>query len=128
MKIIDSSLWIEFYNNSIYSDYISEEFRKTDEIIVPTIIIVEVFKKLLSVINETTALNFIAQMKKCKIVDLNFDISLNSAYLGKEYKLPLADSIIYATALYYNATLFTLDKHFKDLPNVQYFEKIMSQS
>ncbi|MBM2815948.1 MAG: vapC [Ignavibacteria bacterium] len=123
MNVIDSSFWFEYYTESKYSDYISKVLEKMDEVIVPTIVIVEVFKKLLNVTTETNALKFIAQMKKGKLIDLNFDLSLSAAYYGKEHKLPLADSIIYATTLHFNATLYTMDNHFEGLKNVEYFQK-----
>jgi predicted nucleic acid-binding protein len=62
-------------------------------------------------------------MKKGILIPLDFDLSLSAAVSGREFKLPLADSIIYATAMKHNATLYTMDKHFKSLPNVQFYEK-----
>ena len=124
MNLIDTSFWFEFYVESNYSKFIEEVIKQTTQLIIPTITIVEMYKKLINVTDEGNALRFIAQMKKGKIVDLDFDLSLSTAYYGKLYKLPLADSIIYATAMKFNATIYTLDKHFKGLPNVQYFEKL----
>ena len=94
-----------------------------DEIIVPAIIIYEVFKKLLIVTSESNALKFIAQIKKCKIIDIDFDNAINAAHYSKEYKLPMADAIIYATAKKFNAELYTMDSHFVGLDNVKYFKK-----
>jgi len=123
MNVIDSSFWLEYYSDTKYADYISEVLVRMKEVVVPTIVVVEVFKKLITVSDETTAIIFVTQMRKGIIAELNYDLSLDAAYLGKEYKLPLADSIIYATTLKYNATLYTLDKHFKGLKNVQFYEK-----
>ena len=39
------------------------------------------------------------------------------------YPLPLADSLIYATAKRHEATLWTQDEHYKNLPNVRFFPK-----
>jgi predicted nucleic acid-binding protein len=96
---------------------------RMNEVIVPTIVILEVFKKLLQITSESEAIIFIAQMKKGILIPLDFDLSLSAAVYGREFKLPLADSIIYATAMKHNATLYTMDKHFKSLPNVQFYEK-----
>lgn len=123
MNLIDSSFWLEFYGGTKNADYVSEKIQNMSQIIIPTIIIVEVFKKLLIVAGEKDAIKFIAQMKKGNIVELNFEISLNSALYGIKYQLPIADSIIYATAIANNAQIYTLDKHFKDLPNVIFYEK-----
>jgi predicted nucleic acid-binding protein len=60
-------------------------------------------------------------MQTGTIIDLNADLSLAAAHISRKYKLPMADSIIYATALHYSAVLFTCDKHFKDIPGIRYF-------
>ena len=124
MIVIDSSFWLELFAGSEHGkiilnnrDYLAANF------IVPSIVVTEVYKKLLIETNEFTALQFTTQMKIGDVVDLDFDLAINSAQTGKELKLPIADSIIYTTALHNNAILFTIDKHFKDLPNVKYFEK-----
>ena len=73
--------------------------------------------------NESDAIFIITQMEQGKIIDLSKDLALEAALYGKKYKLPLADSIIYATAQKHKATLYKLDKHFEGLQNVKYFEK-----
>ncbi len=93
MNLIDTSFWFEFYSASKCSRHVEDIIKNMDKIIVPTIIIVEMFKKLISVADEDKAFKFIAQMKKGKIVDLDFDLSLDAASFGKEYNLPIADSI-----------------------------------
>ena len=124
MIIIDSSLWIEFFLGSNYGEIIKKNNSfKESNYYVPTIIVREVHKKLTDVFNEELATEYCYHLQNGIIIDLNFNLSLLSSKLSKTYKLPLADSIIYATALKYNATLYTLDKHFEGLPNVQYFQK-----
>ncbi len=124
MIVIDSSFWIELFAGTSFGKIIrdNQDFINGN-FLLPSIIITEVYKKLLIETDSYTALLFTTQMKTGKIVDLDFELALNSAIVGKTYKLPLADSIIYATALEHSAILFTLDKHFKDLPKVRYFEK-----
>lgn len=124
MIVIDSSFWLELFAGTEYgkiindnNDYLNGNF------IVPTIIITEVYKKLLGETNNYTALIYTTQMKVGKIVDLDFDLALNSAQMSTVYKLPIADSIIYSTTIQFDATLLTLDKHFDGLPNVNYFKK-----
>ena len=63
-------------------------------------------------------------MQTATVIDLNFSLSLDAADVSRKYKLAMADSIIYATALKYSAVIYSSDKHFKDLPNVRYFHKI----
>jgi predicted nucleic acid-binding protein len=63
-------------------------------------------------------------MKQAKIIDLSDELSLSAARISKNHKLPMADSIIYATNLKYNCILWTQDRHFEGLKYVNYFEKI----
>jgi len=92
--------------------------------IVPTITIYEVFKKLLIETSEDEALFAIAHMRQGKIIELSDELSLSAAKISKDHKIPMADSIIYATNLKYNGVLWTQDKHFKGMNSVNYFEKI----
>ncbi len=124
MIVIDSSFWLELFEGSEYGKIINEnqDFINAN-FLVPSITVIEVYKKLLIERDSSIALIFATQMKNGKVIDLDFELSLFAAQNGKKYNLPLADSIIYATTIEHNATLYTLDKHFKDLPNVQYYQK-----
>jgi len=123
MNIIDSSLWLEYFADTEAGNVISEIIENTDELIIPTITIYEVFKKLLFERNEDDALFAIAHMRQGKIIELTDELSLFAAKIGKDYKLPLADSIIYATNVNFNCILWTQDKHFMGLESVNYLEK-----
>jgi predicted nucleic acid-binding protein len=124
MIVIDSSFWIELFAGSDLGKIIknNEDYLNAN-FILPSIIATEVYKKLLFETDEYTALLFTTQMKVGKVIDLSFELALISAQIGKNLKLPIADSIIYSTALQHNATLYTLDKHFVGLKNVEYFQK-----
>jgi toxin FitB len=67
-------------------------------------------------------------MRLSKIIDLNFEIAINSAKLSQDYKIPLADSVILATANYYNATIYTQDSHFKYIKGVKFIKKTKNKS
>ena len=123
MNIIDSSLWLEYFADTEAGDIISEIMENTNELIVPTIIIYEVFKKLLFERSEDDAIFAVAHMRQGKIVELNDELALFAAKIGKDYKLPMADSIIYATNVNFKSVLWTQDKHFIGLESVNYFEK-----
>jgi len=123
MNIIDSSLWLEYFADTEAGNSISEIVENTNQLLVPTITIYEVFKKLLFERNEDDALLAIAHMRQGKIIGLNDELSLFAAKIGKDYKLPMADSIIYATNVKFNCILWTQDKHFMNLESVHYFEK-----
>jgi toxin FitB len=123
MNIVDSSCWLEYFAGSTVGDKVSAVIEAEKELIVPTITLYEVFKKLLIEVDEDSALLAVAHMKQGWVTELDPDLAIYAAKVGKECKLAMADSIIYATAKKYDATLWTQDKHFKGLENVKYFEK-----
>lgn len=124
MNIIDSSCWLEFFAGTATGNKVSAVIEDTASLFVPSITLYEVFKKLLIETDEDKALLAVAHMKQGKVITLDSDIAINAARLGSEHKLPMADSIIYATTKKFNCVLWTQDKHFKDLPSVKYFEKM----
>lgn len=124
MIVVDSSFWIEYFLGSELGRIIKENNDfKNNRFYVPTIVIYEVYKKLLHEFNMDLASDYISNLQTGIVINLDMNLSIASARLGKENKLPLADSIIYATAQKFNADLYTMDQHFKDLPGVKYFEK-----
>ena len=123
MNIVDSSCWLEYFAGSRVGDEVSSVIEDTDHLLVPSIIVYEVFKKLILELDEDKAIYAIAHMKQGRIVNLDTDLAIYAAKIGKDNKLAMADSIIYAITKKYNALLWTQDKHFKDLKSVKYFEK-----
>ena len=123
MIVIDSSFWIEFFIGTKNGAKIISLLENEDEILVPAIVITEVYKKFLNDSTIEIATSILRKLSTFKIVTFDYELSVLSATLSKEYKLPLADSIIYATAMKHNAEIYTFDKHFENLPNVKYFQK-----
>ena len=123
MNIVDSSCWLEFFSGSTVGEKVSSIIISTKDLLVPSITLYEVFKKILIEIDEDSGLLAVAHMKQGNVIELDSDLAIYAAKIGKEYQLALADSIIYAVTKKYNATLWTQDKHFKNLDNVKYFQK-----
>ena len=123
MNVIDSSCWLEYFAGSQVGEIVSSEIENIESIYVPTITLYEVFKKILVELDEDKALFAVAHMKQGNVVELDSDLAIFAAKIGIQYKLPLADSIIYATSRKFNCLLWTQDKHFNGLPSVRYFEK-----
>jgi predicted nucleic acid-binding protein len=123
VNIVDSSLWLEYFAGTAAGGRVSAQIRDTASLIVPTIILYEVFKKLLIETDEGSALFAVAHMKQGTVIDLNSELAFAAAKVSKDTHLPMADSIIYATALRHNATLWTQDKHFAGLESVRYLKK-----
>lgn len=118
-NVVDSSAWLEYFADSDRADVFEAAILDEENLIVPVITVYEVFKKVLREQGESQAFQIACQMQNGTTVDLNLSLALGAA----KHSLPLADSIIYATTLHYQATLWTQDQHFADLPNVKYFAK-----
>lgn len=123
MNVVDSSGWLEYFADGSNAVVFAPVIEKTKDLIVPTLCITEVFKKVLKEQGENMALEAIALMQQGKVVDLTLPIAINAAKIGYELKIPLADSIVYATAQHYQAILWTQDCDFHGLKNVKYIQK-----
>lgn len=122
MNVIDSSGWLEYFINGRNAAFFAPAIEKPEKVLVPTISLFEVFKRILIARNRDDALEAVALMKEGRVVDLDDSLALVAAELSYELKLPLADSIILATARAHQATLWTQDAHFKGLKGVKYIE------
>lgn len=123
MNVIDSSGWLEYFINGSNAGFFARVIENVDEVLVPTISLFEVFKRVLIEKNRNDALEAVAIMKDGQVVDLDDSLALVAGELSYELKLPMADSIILATARANNATLWTQDAHFKGMDGVKYIEK-----
>lgn len=118
--VLDSSAWIEYFTNGKQADVFAEMIEFGDYV-VPSITIYEVYKKFLTLYDETEALNATAHMQKGKVVELTEYLAVWAAKLSKDFKLPMADSIILATAYSTGSIVWTLDADFKGVEGVNYF-------
>ena len=123
MNIVDSSGWLEFFSDGPNADHFAQPLSDRDNLLVPTIILHEVFKVVLRERGENDALQAAALLRQGDIVALTEDISLSAARLSILHKLPMADSIILATARAREATIWTQDEHFNGLDKVKFFSK-----
>lgn len=123
MNVVDSSCWLEYLMDTDIGTAVASVIENPDELVVPTITLYEVYKILLAEKGEEYALDVVSYMQTGTVIELNAGISLSAAEISRKYKLPMADSIIYATSLHYSAIIFSCDKHFKDFPDIQYFPK-----
>lgn len=122
MNLVDSVGWIEFFTEGPLSkDYLSY-LRDTPNLLTPTVVLYEVYKKVKSERTEEEALVAAAQISKTKIVALTQEIALSAADVSLRYGLPMADAIVYATALSESAQVVTSDIHFKGLAGVVFLE------
>lgn len=123
MNVVDSSGWIEYFTAGPNSGFFAGAIEKVDELIVPALAICEVFKWVSRERGETQALKAVAHMQLGEVVELDSGLAIYAARLSLQSKLPLADSIVYATARAREATLWTQDDDFEGLANVKYIAK-----
>jgi PIN domain nuclease of toxin-antitoxin system len=123
MNIVDSSLWIEYFLENNIDQTVIDTVKDTDNLSVPVISLYEVYKKFLSIGDNKKAQIAVDIMQNASVIGLNPELAILAAQLGKQHKLPMADSIIYATAVLHNAELYTQDAHFENPDRVHYFSK-----
>lgn len=120
--ILDSSAWIAYFTNEKSADLFAEIVESQDYV-VPSITLYEVYKKFLTLYDETTAITVISHMQKGRVVELTEYMAIWASKLSKDLNLPMADSIILATAYATNSRLWTLDADFKRIEGVHYCGK-----
>ncbi len=120
MNVVDTSGWLEFFAGGKNAKKFSNPIKKAKELVVPTICIYEIAKVILRESDEDHLLQALAAIQEAQIVELSSSISIAAAKISLRHRLPMADSIIYATAKRFNATVWTQDIDFKDLPGVNY--------
>ncbi len=123
MNVVDSSGWLEYFANGANAGFFAPAVEDVNKLIVPSIVILEVAKRVMDRRGERDALRVVAQMEQGQVVDLNASLALSAARLGLDLKLPLADSVILATARAYSAVIWTQDADFGGMNDVKYVAK-----
>lgn len=123
MNVVDSSGWLEYFANGPNANFFAAPIEDTRHLIVPALSVFEVFKRVLQQRDENAALQAAALMQQGQIVPLDAKLALAAAKLSVDLKLPLADSVILATAHAHHATLWTQDADFASVPGVKYRAK-----
>ncbi len=120
MNVVDSSAWLEYFANGPNAEVFAPAIEKTSELIVPSMTLFEVYRRVFAQRGEGAALQSVAVMQQGTVADLDAPIAIAAARLGVEHRLPMADCIILATARFYSAVLWTQDADFKGMPGVEY--------
>jgi predicted nucleic acid-binding protein len=123
MNVVDSSAWLSYFSGDKNAQLFAQPIESLDKLLVPSITITEVFKNILRQRNKALAFEAIAHMEQGTVIPLNSELAINAAVFGVELKLPLADSIIYATAQKHNAMVWTQDADFEGLEAVKFYPK-----
>ena len=123
MNVVDSAGWLEYFADGPNADFFAPAIERTAELLVPSICLLEVFKRVLQQRGEGAALHAAALMERGQVVELDAAIALTAARLGVELRMPLADSVVLATARHHDAAVWTQDADFEGLPGVRFTPK-----
>jgi predicted nucleic acid-binding protein len=120
LNVVDSSGWLEYLADGPNASFFAPAIERSADLLVPTLSIFEVFKRVLGQRDESQALQSIALMHQGQVVELTASLALDAARLSRSARLPMADSIMLATARAHGATLWTQDSDFEGLPDVRF--------
>ncbi|MEW6062189.1 MAG: type II toxin-antitoxin system VapC family toxin [Bacteroidota bacterium] len=123
MNLVDSSGWLEYFADGKNAKFFSPAIEDTDTLIVSVVNLYEVYKKITVERTEHDALQAIGLMQQAKVVSINSTIALTASKISIDRKMPMADSLIYATALANSATVWTQDNDFRGLEKVKFIKK-----
>ena len=123
MNVVDSSGWLEYFANEPNASFFASPIENVEQLVVPSLTLYEVFKRVLQQRNEGDALRAVAAMQQGLVVDLTPALALAAARVGVRHKLALADSVVLTTAQAHGATLWTQDADFEGITGVRYLPK-----
>ena len=123
MNVVDSSAWLEFFADGPNAARFAPPILAAANLLVPSVAIYEVFKTIARQSGESNALQAIAVMEQGTVVDFDQALALTAARISAAHKLPLADSIMLATARRDRATLWTQDADFTNIDGVRFFRR-----
>lgn len=124
MNVVDSCGWLEYFADGANADFFAPAVEATEDLLVPSLTLFEVFKRILQQRTEADALRAIALMRQGRVIELSDTLALGASRLSFDMKLPLADSIILYTARHHGARLWTQDAHFESLEGVCFVRKV----
>ena len=120
MNLVDSSAWLEYFGDGPNADFFAPAIEKARDLLVPTIVVFEVYKRVLQQRNERAALEAISVLQHGQLIELTASLAIAAARISHHERLPMADSIILATARAQNATIWTQDSDFEEMDRVKY--------
>jgi predicted nucleic acid-binding protein len=123
MNLVDSCGWLEYLADGPNAAFFAPAVENTEKLLVPTICIFEVFKRVLQQRGEDSALQSAALMQQGQVIELDSGTAVTAAKIGHEIKLPLADAVIVATARIHHAVIWTQDSDLKNIEGVKFVKK-----
>ena len=123
MNVVDSSGWLEYFADGPNADFFATSIADVDHLVVPTLSVYEVFKRIAAQRSEGDALHAIALMQQGTVVDMTSPLALDAARISLQLKLPMADSVMLASARAHGATLWTQDGDFEGIAGVRFIAR-----
>jgi toxin FitB len=123
LNVVDSCGWLEYFADGPNADFFAAPIEATEELMVPTISLYEVFKRVLQQRGEAAALKAVALMQQGTVVELSAPLAIDAARISHDLKLPMADSIMLGASRAVDATLWTQDADFRDIAGVRYIAR-----
>ena len=121
MNLVDSSGWLEYFTDGKNAGKFAAAIEDTERLIVSTLNIYEVYKKVIEERDEDAALEAVAMMQQARVIEVTSSIAIQAAKFSYIFKIPLADSIVYIISIENNAVVWTQDADFKGMEGVEYF-------
>src|SRR3954471_14603362 len=122
-NVVDSSAWLAYLADEPGAAHFSAAIEDTPNLVVPTVCLLEVFKVIARQREEGDALQAVALMQQARLIELDANLAILAAKASHDHKLPLADAIVYATAISAEAIVWTQDEDFEGLPDVRFYAK-----
>jgi toxin FitB len=120
VNLVDSSAWLEYFGDGPNADFFAPAIERSRELLVPTIVVFEVYKRVLQQRHERAALEAVSVLQQGLVIELTAALAIAAARISQHKKLPMADSIILATARSRNAIIWTQDSDFEQMDRVKY--------
>ena len=122
-NVVDSSAWLAYFAGDDNAKHFAKPIEAVDRLLIPSIILTEIFKTVFRQRGEDMAITVVAHVQQGRVIPLDDRLAVDAALLGVEHKLPLADSIIYATARRHQAVIWTQDTDFQGLKDVMFYPR-----
>jgi len=116
--LVDSTGWLEYLTEDSKAAAFAHYLEGDAPVIVPSLVLYEVYRHLAKQRGRTVADRFVAQALHRRVVALDESIALAAASASIDHRLTSTDAIIYATARACNAQLVTANTHFRGLPGI----------
>ena len=122
-NVVDSSGWLEYLADGANAEFFAPAIEDTEHLVVPAPCLLEVLKWVLRERREDAVLQTAALMQQGHVVELDVALATQAAQIGLRHRLPLADSVMLATAQVHGAVLWTQDADFEGIPEARYLPK-----